>query len=141
MKNRFRLTEKARYFIYTLLCAFISVGVFGQRQVDTVDIMMMVSDTSEQYYVDTYCTFDTLTDSGWVGRLVKDTILTGNISHEIWWRFGKEVMELHNTAEGQIDPGSCLNCWHDYWVHIEYLDEIGYKLPKGLIVWQAVRRE
>ena len=135
-----KLIKRTHFAIYTLLCAFISVGVFGQK-LDTIDVVIMVCDTTEQYYVDLTFTHGEIIDGQYVDYFEKDTIWTGNRSHEIWWRFGKEVMELHNTAEGQIDPGFCPSCWHDYWVHKEYLDEIGYKLPKGLIVWQAVRRE
>ena len=135
-----KLIKRTHFAIYTLLCAFISVGVFGQK-LDTIDVVIMVCDTTEQYYVDLTFTHGEIIDGQYVDYFKKDTIWTGNRSHEIWWRFGKEVMELHNTAEGQIDPGICPNCWHDYWVHKEYLDEIGSKLPKGLIVWQAVRRE
>ena len=136
-----KFIKSTRFAIYTLLCAFISVGAFGQRQLDTIDVVIMVSDTTEQYYVTNTFTHGEIIDGQYVDYFKKDTVWTGRRSHEIWWRFGKEVLELHNTAEGQIAPGICLNCWHDYWVHKEYLDEIGYKLPKGLIVWQAVRRE
>ena len=101
----------------------------------------MVCDTTEQYYVDLKFMHGEIIDGQYVDSFERDTMWTGNRSHEIWWRFGKEVLELHNTADGQIDPGFCQNCWHDYWGHKEYLDEMGYKLPKGLIVWQAVRRE
>lgn len=141
MKNLVAILHRNRRFLYCLLCAFISVGALGQRQLDTVDVVILVCDTTEQYYVDLKFTHGEIIDGQYVDYFERDTICTGNRSHEIWWRFGKEVLELHNTAEGQIDPGSCPSCWHDYWVHKEYLDETGYKLPKGLIVWQAVRRK
>jgi len=119
------------------------------RELDTVDIIMLVCDTVEKYYVNSYCTFDTVIDERWVGRWISDTIYTGMGKHELWWRFGKEVLELYNTTEGQIDPYSrmCINnkgeivdCYNDYWVHKEYLDELGYPLPKGWVVWQSLNK-
>lgn len=149
MKNLITISHRNRHFLYCLLCAFISVGVYGQRETDTVKVILLVCDTARPIYVSHYATFDSLTSSGWVGTTKTDTSYL-DYSHQVWWRFGMEVLEKHNTAEGKIDPGGsiCVNerghivdCYHDYWVHKEYLDEIGYKLPKGLIIWQSVRRE
>lgn len=140
MKNR-KVAKNITNTLCTLLFAFISVGAFGQRQLDTVDVVMLVSDTTEQYFVDFKFTHREVINGHYVDCFEKDTILTGNRSHGTWWIYGKEVLERHNTSEGQIDPGFCPNCWHDYWAHKEYLDEARCKLPEGLIVWQAVRRE
>ena len=112
-----------------------------ERQLDTVDVLMMVSDTTEQFYIDTKFTHGEIFDGLYVDYFEKDTVWTGTKNHEIYWRFGKEVLELHNTSEGNIDAGACLGCWEDYWVHKEYLDELGYKLPKGLVIWQSVPKK
>jgi len=63
-----------------------------------------------------------------------------------YWVRGYSVKELHNTSEGVIDAGgvSCVdqngnivNCYHDYWEHIQYLDEDKKPFGKSIIVWDS----
>ena len=72
--------------------------------------------------------------------LVCDTASTSSSPYETAWRFGYSIRELHNTSEGNIDPGWCANCnWQDYWKDLNiYLQENKVPVPKSWIVWQSV---
>jgi len=149
MKHLLSKLHRNRHFLYCLLCAFISVGIYGQKEIDTVKVVLLVCDMTKPIYVNNYYTFDSLINNGWVGHLENDTTYL-DYSHQVWWRHGLEILEKHNTAEGKIDPrgsicidsrGQIVDCYHDYWVHVKYLDEVGYEFPKGIIIWQSIRRE
>ena len=149
MENKTSNTRKARHFLYALLCTFISVWVYGQRETDTVNVVMLMCDTAKPYYVNTYCTFDSLTCEGWVGHVEYDTTYYG-YSQVVCWQFGLEILEKHNTSEGKIDPGCTIcvdergkivDCYYDYWVHVKYLDTDKNEISKDYIIWQSVRRE
>lgn len=110
---------------------------FYERQNDTIDVILLVCDTSEVTTERLTFTHGEFVNNSYVDYFKTDTIHTGIRNHSVFWRFGKEVRELHNTSEGQIDPGMCPDCWHDYWQHVKYIDEIGNDLPKEFIVWDA----
>ncbi len=56
------------------------------------------------------------------------------------------VRELHNTSEGVLDAGGqmcigtngqVIDCWHDYYQHLYYIDKNKLPLSKNIIVWQS----
>ena len=142
MKNKTLNTRLVRHFLYAVLCVFISVGVYGQRETDTVKVVMLMCDITQNDTIKMVFITD-----------IKDSTLFFDrikLSHFVYWQFGLEVLEKHNTAEGKIDPGHSMcvdergqivDCYHDYWVHVKYLNNKGKELPKKYIVWQSVRRE
>jgi len=94
---------------------------------DTIPVILLVCDTSKSYgYYDYY------------GRI------KWNYRYETRWQFGLEVREKHNTIEGVFDPyfstcydetGKKVDCYHDYWKHIKFLNEHGYEFPKNILIW------
>lgn len=108
-----------------ILLTFIPLIGFSQQK-DTVKCIMLVCDTAR------YLRFT-------------DTALYAP-SYNVYWQFGYEVREKHNTAENSIDPGfySCIDkygnpvsCWRDYYVHLYYLDDKKKPLNKNIVVWQS----
>ncbi|MFI5404876.1 MAG: hypothetical protein ACHQ1D_00035 [Nitrososphaerales archaeon] len=60
-----------------------------------------------------------------------------SIWHGAHWLEGFEVKELHNTAEGSIDPGICPDCWEYYWKHICYLTILKKPIPENVTIWMS----
>jgi hypothetical protein len=55
----------------------------------------------------------------------------------VYWMYAYSVREKHNTIEGVIDPYFYQGRkYHDYFVHLYYLDENKRPLSKNIIVWQ-----
>ena len=77
--------------------------------IDTIDVVLQVSDTS----------------------VVWQLMDSKGYDHAVYWRRGKEVYRWYS------DDPNCLGC--EIWHHEEYLDELGYPLPKQIIVWTSIR--
>lgn len=126
---------------------FASLILFGQREIDTVKVTLLVCDTAKPFYVNTYSTFDTLINDFWIGHIEYDTIYYDS-NFKVYWTFGYEIREKHNTIEGIIDPyfnkcykdGKEVDCYHDYWVHIKYLNFNKQEFPKEVIIWDCKKR-
>jgi hypothetical protein len=85
-----------------------------------------VYDTTDEAFARQLDTID-------VWRMVCDT--TPGFGHGVKLMGIKEVREMHNEAEGVIDPGFYFGrTWHDYWKHLKYLTQGGHRLPKGMVV-------
>lgn len=114
--------------LIALIFLFYSYSSFAQRDIDTVRVLMLVCDTLHN-------------------RPFNNPI-PNSISYNqppVYWMFGYSVREKHNTAEGVADSGGsmCVDngmivpCYHDYWMHIKYLDIKKNKLPNNIIVWDS----
>lgn len=92
--------------IILIIGIFLNTPIFSQQK-DTVKCFLLVSDTS-----------------------------ASSADHAVWWIQAYDVREKHNTAEGQMDPMFCPNCWQDYWKHLYYVDRFERKLlPSKYCVW------
>jgi len=100
----------------------VTIEVYEPTQLDTVDVIMLVCDTAERYYIHQIFTHGEIIGNQYVDCFENDTVYTGKKSHKVWWRFGKEVLKLDR---------------YGYRRHKEYLDELGYKLPEGYIIWDT----
>ena len=118
-----------------LLCA---VFCQAQRQLDTLRVMILVSDTTKEK-VQYCCEEDTPPDN-----LVGTTIITKSgyknvYDYNVYWRWGYSVREKHNTIEGIIDPYFYQGVkYEDYWVHLFYLNYKKERFPATVVVWKSV---
>jgi len=116
---------------------------------DTVPVLCQVVDTSHIYQLPDDVLIDSVSGTNNI-----------NVDSMLFWSNGKEVKiidlglperldtystvlysvrQKHNTSEGVLDAGFCVNCeWHDYWKHLYYLDKDKLPLDKSIIVWQSI---
>jgi hypothetical protein len=128
-----------------LLCA---VFCQGQRQQDTVKVVLLASDTA--HYYNEYMQFQSCEDVGCKDTTQKHQMYVSHFKNvkedrgnhgygQSYWVYGYSVREKHNTDEGQIDPYHAFGyVSRDYWVHIFYLDDKKQPLKSTVIVWQSV---
>jgi hypothetical protein len=112
---------------------------------DTVKCILLICDTSRTFTTHSYIKYDTTISeySKFTKEQREDYIGIGTIDtiwqtplDEVCWIKGFEIRELHNTSEGEVDPGICPNCWNDYWKHISYLNNNKKPFSRNIIIWQ-----
>jgi len=60
------------------------------------------------------------------------------ISNPAYWQYGYEVLEKHNTDEGQIDPYNQFGyVSQDYFIHKSYLNGNKKPFSSSIIIWQS----
>ena len=123
---------------------------------DTIPVTMLVSDTSHYYY--SYWQESTYTEDSIMiyGKHIStrhyDSICEdrGQQNFMVFRMNGYSVRERHNTSEGEMDPGGMecfdehghlIDCFHDYWLHVRYLDSNKKPLKSTIIVWQSLNRK
>ena len=119
---KYKITTSAFFLVILLL---FTVACNAQyRKKDTVKVVMLVSDT--------------LHYSNFIPSLNKENYF--DKAGAVAYITGYSVVELHNTSDGNIDPGSCMGCnWHDYWKDLSiYLDDNKKLLSKSIVVWQVL---
>lgn len=110
-----------KYVLFFLLIPAMSWGQEANSQKELDSIYKTI------YPVDTNVVF----------RQVCDTLPERNAP--VRGRHLLEVRERHNTSEGQVDPGFCPSCWHDYWKHIKYLTLEKKRIPKTWVVIETIK--
>lgn len=110
---------------------FNTLGYENVREKDTVRVIILVCDTNS----------------------VKQTYIGNGNDKSIWtkgytyWLFAYSVREKYNTGEDLIDKGfyKCIDqygreveCFTDYWKHVEYLGPNKKPLSSSIIVWKHI---
>lgn len=118
------VSEDSSYHISSYICC----DTISYRPIhyDTVEVVLLICDTSRKYSLHESVKYDSLT--GYYEIITIDTSWF-KPSHQVWWRFGLEVLRKTYLMEDEVSSQ-----------HIKYLDEIGNEFPKGVMVWQSIKR-